>query len=98
GAKAENFTGVKFADYAPDAHLVGAIAATTETGKVAKVQGDRAAYIFVVNKINGEVDAASYATERIPLTEKAAPQYQHGIYMSLLQKANVKDHRTDMTF
>ncbi len=98
GAKAENFTGVKFADYAPDAHLVGAIAATTETGKVAKVQGDRAAYIFVVNKINGEVDAASYATERIPLTEKAAPQYQRGIYMSLLQKANVKDHRTDMTF
>ena len=98
GAKEEKFAGVKFTDNAPDAHLVGAIAATTEAGKVAKVQGNRAAYVFVVNKINGEVDPASYATERIPLTEKATNAYQNSIYTSFLKKAQIKDHRTDMTF
>jgi hypothetical protein len=98
GAKEEKFSGVKFSDNAPDAHLVGAIAATVETGKVAKAQGARAAYVFVVNNINGEVDPASYSTERIPLTEKAAQMYKNDIYSSFLKKANIKDHRTDMTF
>ena len=98
GAKEEKFAGVKFYDNAPDAHLVGAIAATTEAGKVAKVQGTRAAYVFVVNKINGDIDPASYASERIPLTEKLMTAYQNGIYNSFRKKAEVKDHRTDMTF
>lgn len=98
GAKEEKFSGVKFSDNAPDAHLVGAIAATVETGKVAKAQGARAAYVFVVNNINGEVDPASYSTERIPLTEKAAQMYKNDIYSSFLKKANIKDYRTDMTF
>ena len=75
-----------------------AIAATVETGKVAKAQGARAAYVFVVNNISGEVDPASYSTERIPLTEKAAQMYKNDIYSSFLKKANIKDHRTDMTF
>ncbi len=98
GAKAETFAGAKFADTNLDAHLVGAIAATTETGKVQKVEGDRAAYVFVVNTINGEVDPASYATERVPLTEKEKAMYERGLYMSFLKKANVKDHRDDTTF
>ena len=99
GAKEEKFAGVKFADNTPDAHLVGAIVATTETGKVAQVKGTNAVYVFVVNKINGEVDPASYATERIPLTEKATSDaYKESIYNSFLKKAEIKDHRTDMTF
>jgi hypothetical protein len=98
GAKSETFTGVKFSDNNIDAHLVGAIAATTEAGKVAKVQGTRAAYVFVVNKINDTIDPASYASERIPLTEKLINAYQNGIYTSFRKKAEVKDHRTDMTF
>ena len=98
GAKAETFAGAKFADKNLDAHLVGAIAATTEAGKVQMVQGDRAAYVFVVNKINGEVDPASYDAERVPLTEKVKPMYERNLYMSFLKKANVKDHRDDTTF
>lgn len=98
GAKAENFTGVKFADMTPDAHLVGAIAATKDVAKVQKVKGDRAAYVFVVNKINGEVDPASYATERIPLTEKVANTFRNSVGNAFVKKANIKDHRTDTTF
>lgn len=98
GAKSENFAGVKFADNNLDAHLVGAIAATTDLNNVVFVKGDRAAYIFVVSKINGEVDPATYATERLPLTEKEAPMYERAIYSSFLQKANITDHRTDTTF
>ena len=97
GAKSETFTGVKFADNNIDAHLVGAIAATTETGKVVKVQGTSAAYIFVVNKINGEVDPSTYAAERTPLTDKAAGAYNNA-YTSFLEKANIEDNRTDSTF
>ena len=62
------------------------------------VQGTRSAYIFVVNKINGEVDPATYAEERIPLTEKAKTLYENSFYMSFLRKADVKDHRDDTTF
>lgn len=98
GAKAENFTGVKFADNLPDAHLVGAIAASKDVDQLGKVKGARSAYVFVVNKINGEVDPSTYAAERTPLTEKLVPQYQQALYMSFLQKANIKDHRTDTTF
>ena len=98
GAKSETFTGVKFSDNNIDAHLVGAIAATTETGKVAKVKGAAAAYIFVVNKINGEVDPSTYAAERTPLTDKAASVYGYNIYPSFIQKANFEDNRTDTTF
>ena len=98
GAKAETFAGVKFADNNLDAHLIGAIAATTEVEKAQMVQGTRSAYIFVVNKINGEVDPATYAEERIPLTEKAKTLYENSLYMSFLRKANVEDHRDDTTF
>ncbi len=98
GAKTEKFAGVKYADNNVDAHLIGAIAATKDVDKLQKVQGNRAAYVFVVNKINGEVDPASYVSERIPLTEKAANKYQNGIYTSFLKKSDIKDHRTDKTF
>ncbi len=98
GAKAETFEGAKYADNNFDAHLIGAIAATTETGNVKMVKGARSAYVFVVNKINGEVDPATYSEERIPLTEKEQSIYENGLYMSFLKKANVKDHRDDTTF
>ena len=98
GAKSETFAGVKYADNNLDAHLIGAIAATTEVEKAQLVKGDRAAYIFVVNKINGEVDPATYAEERIPLTEKDKRAYENSLYMSFLKKANAKDHRDDTTF
>ena len=98
GAKAESFEGAKFADNNLDAHLIGAIAATTQTGNVQMIQGTRSAYIFVVNNINGEVDPATYAEERIPLTEKGQSIYENGLYMSFLKKADVKDHRDDTTF
>jgi hypothetical protein len=98
GAKSETFAGVKYADNNLDAHLIGAIAATTEVEKAQVVKGDRAAYIFVVNKINGEVDPATYAEERIPLTEKDKRAYENSLYMSFLKKANAKDHRDDTTF
>lgn len=97
-AKSDSFAGVKFADNNLDAHLIGAIAATTDVDKAQMVKGDRAAYIFVVNKINGEVDPATFSAERIPLTEKAAPMYERAIYTSFLEKANIADHRTDTTF
>jgi peptidyl-prolyl cis-trans isomerase D len=98
GAKAETFAGVKYADNNLDAHLIGAIAATTEVDKAQMVQGTRSAYIFVVNKINGEVDPATYAEERIPLTEKTKTLYENSLYMSFMRKADVKDHRDDTTF
>ena len=98
GAKAETFAGAKYADNNLDGHLIGAIAATTELNKVQVVKGDRAVYVFSVSKINGEVDPATYAEERIPLTDKSKAMYENGLYMSFLKKAEAKDHRDDTTF
>ena len=97
GAESGSFTGVKFADnmvdgkYAPA--LIGAIAATTETGVETKVKGTNAAYIFVVDAINGEVTAESIETERTPLTTQRENAMRQAATSALIYKADVKDLR-----
>lgn len=102
GAEAGTFAGVKFADNTlaegkGDARLVGAIAAQRETGREVKVKGATAAYIFVVDAINGEVDLATIETERTPLMtqrENILMQNAGGI---LASKAEVEDYRAEGT-
>ena len=100
--EAGNFAGVKFADFnigegKGDARLVGAIASQRETGREVKVKGTTAAYIFVVDAINGEVDLNTIAEERTPLltqSESVLLQNASGI---LASKAEVEDLRAEGT-
>lgn len=97
GAESGSFTGVKFADNMVDGKfvpaLVGAIAATTETGVETKVKGANAAYVFVVDAINGEVDAEAIATERTPLNTQRESYMRQAAPSALLIKADIKDYR-----
>ena len=102
GAEAGTFAGVKFADNTlaegkGDAKLVGAIASQRETGREVKVKGNTAAYIFVVDAINGDVDLATVETERTPLlTQRENMLMQNGSTI-LASKAEVEDFRAEGT-
>ncbi|MBQ2365063.1 MAG: SurA N-terminal domain-containing protein [Alistipes sp.] len=87
----KNFEGVKFSDSALDSHLVGAIVAAKE-GVATKVKGNRAAYIFVVDKTNGEVaeDLAAVATSYRDQYASAFVQRAFNAYKQELKK-NMKD-------
>ena len=88
----KSFNGVKFADSTLDSHLVGAIVAAKE-GVATKVKGNRAAYLFVVDKTNGEVaeDLAALATSYRDQYASAFVQRAFNAYKQELKK-NMKDH------
>lgn len=97
GATTGKFSGVKFADYSVDGKydqaLVGAIASSRETGVETKVKGANAAYVFVVDAINGEVDLTAVDTERTPSMTQRESQMGQAAVEALTSKANVKDLR-----
>lgn len=97
GATEGKFAGVKFSDNMVDgkweAALVGAIARTRETGVETKVKGNSAAFVFVVDAINGEVDAATLDTERTPEMTQRESQMQRVAVEAMLDKAEIEDFR-----
>ena len=97
GAEQGNFSGVKFSDNMVDgkweAALVGAIARTRETGVETKVKGNSAAFVFVVDAINGEVDAESLDTERTPEMTQRQSKMQRVAIETMLDKAEIEDFR-----
>ena len=97
GAQNGTFSGVKFADNNVDgkyeAALVGAIANSRETGVATVVKGQTNAFVFVVDAINGEIDAEAIEAERTPLmTQRENVMRQVGA-SALLYKANIEDMR-----
>lgn len=94
GAQSGKFEGVKFSANSVDGKyeqaLVGAIAATRELGVAKVVKGQNAAFVFVVDAINGDVDAAE---ERTPLmTQRESVMGQMGA-SALIYKADIQDNR-----
>ena len=100
GAESGTFEGVKFSnrtlsDGKGDATLVAAIASTTETGVEQTVKGVNAAYVFVVDAINGEVDESAIEEQRTPLTtQRERTLLQSGAGM-LASKADIEDLRAE---
>lgn len=97
GAQSGKFEGVKFAAGSVDGKfeqaLVGAIAATRELGVAKTVKGQNGAFVFVVDAINGEVDATAAEQERTPLmTQRESAMGQMGA-SALIYKADIKDNR-----
>mgnify|MGYP003505097611 FL=1 len=97
GAESGEFKGVKFTDSSVDgkyeAALVGAIAATRNTGIETKVKGNTGAYVFVVDAINGEIDPATLDTERTPEMTQRQSELSRVAVEAITSKANVKDFR-----
>ena len=99
GAENGTFAGVKFSsnnvDNKYESALVGAIAMSRETGIETKVKGRTGAFIFVVDAINGNVDPASYETERTPeMTQRKSAMASVAVD-ALNDKAEVKDLRNE---
>lgn len=99
GAESGEFKGVKFTDSSVDgkfeAALVGAIAATRNTGIETKVKGNTGAYVFVVDAINGEIDPATIDTERTPEMTQRQSELSRVAVEAITSKANVKDFRSE---
>ena len=97
GAEQGSFSGVKFSDNLVDgkweAALVGAIARTRETGVETKVKGNSAAFVFVVDAINGELDATTFDAERTPEMTQRKSQMQRVAVETMLKKTEIKDLR-----
>ena len=97
GAVEGKFSGVKFSDNVVDgkweAALVGAIARSRETGVETKVKGNNAAYVFVVDAINGEVDPATFDAERTPEMTQRESQMKRVAVEAMTKKASIKDLR-----
>ena len=97
GAEQGTFSGVKFSDNMVDgkweAALVGAIARTRETGVETKVKGNGAAFVFVVDAINGELDPATFDAERTPEMTQRESQMQRVAVETMLKKAEIEDLR-----
>lgn len=99
GAENGTFAGVKFSsnnvDNKYESALVGAIAMSRETGIETKVKGRTGAFVFVVDAINGNVDPASYETERTPeMTQRKSAMASVAVD-ALNDKAEVKDLRNE---
>ena len=97
GAESGKFAGVKFTDNNVDGRyeqaLVGAIAATRQTGVETKVKGNAGAYVFVVESINGTIDPATIEEERTPdMTQRESAMGRVAIE-ALTSKAAVEDYR-----
>lgn len=97
GAETGKFSGVKFSDNSVDnryeSALVGAIAASRETGVETRVKGRNGAYVFVVDAINGEVDPATFETERTPEMTQRESAMGSAAIEALNSKAVVEDLR-----
>ena len=78
-----------------DAKLVAAITKARETGRPVKVRGTDAAYLVVVDAINGdEITAEAIATERTPLTDEINTTMVERVMMaSLVGGIDVEDLR-----
>jgi peptidyl-prolyl cis-trans isomerase D len=97
GAVEGKFSNVKYTDNMVDgkweAALVGAIARTRETGVETKVKGNAAAFVFVVDAINGELDPATFDAERTPEMTQRESQMQRVAIETMLDKAEIEDFR-----
>lgn len=99
GAENGTFAGVKFSsnnvDNKYESALVGAIAMSRETGIETKVKGRTGAFVFIIDAINGNVDPASYETERTPeMTQRKSAMASVAVD-ALNDKAEVKDLRNE---
>ena len=97
GAVEGKFSGVKFSDNMVDGKwesaLVGAIARSRETGVETKVKGNNAAYVFVVDAINGELDPATFDAERTPEMTQRESKMKRVAVETMTAKADVDDLR-----
>ena len=97
GAEQGSFSGVKFNDNVVDGKwesaLVGAIARSRETGVETKVKGNNAAYVFVVDAINGEIDPATFDAERTPEMTQRESQMKRVAVETMTKKAAIEDLR-----
>lgn len=97
GAVEGNFSNVKYADNMVDgkweAALVGAITRSRETGVETKVKGNNAAYVFVVDAINGELDPTTFDAERTPEMTQRESKMKRVAVEAMTAKAKVNDLR-----
>jgi hypothetical protein len=97
GMENGTFTGVKFNSNSVDSKyeptLAYAIASARTTGVEHKVKGNNAAFVFVVDAINGEVDPATIDTERTHNMTQRESQMARVAIDALTSKADVKDMR-----
>ena len=76
---------------------MGAIASSQATGVETKVKGNSAAYVFVVDAINGEIDPAAVAEERTPeMTQRESAMGRVSVE-ALTSKVDVEDLRGEGT-
>ena len=96
-AETTAFSGVKFEDQTigdvRDAHLITAIASSRNENVPTKVKGTDAAYIFVVEKINGVEELPAVEQERIPINTQLAQSAQNVAMNVLVGKAEIEDMR-----
>ena len=97
GAVEGNFSNVKYADNMVDgkweAALVGAITRSRETGVETKVKGNNAAYVFVVDAINGELDPTTFDAERTPEMTQRESKMKRVAVETMTKKASIEDLR-----
>ncbi len=97
GAVEGNFSGVKFSDVSVDGKfepaLVGAITRSREAGVETKVKGNAAAFVFVVDAINGELDPSTFDAERTPEMTQRENQMKRVAVEAMTKKADIKDLR-----
>ena len=97
GAVEGKFSNVKFSDNMVDgkweAALVGAITRSRATGVETKVKGNSAAYVFVVDAINGELDPATFDAERTPEMTQRESKMKRVAVEAMTAKADVEDLR-----
>jgi hypothetical protein len=97
GAVEGNFSGVKFSDVSVDGKfepaLVGAITRSREAGVETKVKGNAAAFVFVVDAINGELDPSTFDAERTPEMTQRENQMKRVAVETMTKKADIKDLR-----
>ena len=97
GAVEGKFSNVKYTDNMVDgkweAALVGAITRSRETGVETKVRGNNAAYVFVVDAINGELDPTTFDAERTPEMTQRESKMKRVAVETMTKKASVEDFR-----
>ncbi len=97
GAVEGKFSNVKYTDNMVDgkweAALVGAITRSRETGVETKVKGNNAAYVFVVDAINGELDPTTFDAERTPEMTQRESKMKRVAVEAMTKKASVEDFR-----
>lgn len=98
---AKTFAGVKGTDQTigdvRDARLINAITSTRNAEQATKVKGTDAAYIFVVEKINGEDALPAVEEERVPMTTELRATAEQSAVNGLLIKADVEDLRDEQS-